>query len=135
MLPSYLQLDQPCIDGKNKAPNTVESMTHPINNNKVKTVASARSKIAAASLLRGRTVPQVYADEFAFIPFNDVIYTNMVPAFNTASNNAKMNGKPFGILITTTPGILTTDEGQVAFSFKENATKFDETWYNLSIQQ
>lgn len=133
LLPTYLQLDQSFgIDGKKlKASNTVETLVHPVNNNKIKTVASARSKVAAASLLRGRTIPQVYADEFAFIPYNDIIYTNMVPAFNTASKNAKVNGKPFGILITTTPGMLTTDEGQVAFQFKENATTFSEGWYDL----
>ena len=136
LLPTYLQLDQTFgIDGKRvKAPNTVETLVHPINGNKIKTVASARSKVAAASLLRGRTIPQVYADEFAFIPYNNIIYTNMVPAFNTASRNAKANGKPYGMLITTTPGILTTDEGQVAFNFKNQATEFSELWYDLSFQ-
>lgn len=134
LLPPYLRMDQQFTkDGKIiKASNTVETLQHTLNGNKIRTVASARNKVAAASLLRGRTTPLMYIDEFAFIQYNEIIYSNMVPAFNTAANNAKKNGAPFGILITTTPGMLTTDEGQVAFEFKESATPFCEQWYDLT---
>lgn len=134
LLPSYLKMDEVfAADGsKIKGKNNIESMQHPINRNIIKTVASARSKVAAASLMRGRTTPIIYIDEYGFILYNDVIYTNMAPAFNTAASNAKKNGKPFGMLITTTPGMLTTDEGIEAFNMKENATPFSERWYDLS---
>lgn len=137
LLPTYLQLSQVYTpDGKPlKAANSVETLAHPINNNRIRTVPSARNKVAAASLLRGRTSAQIYADEYGFIPYNNIIYTNMVPAFNTASRNAKLNGKPYGILITTTPGMLTTDEGMEAFTLKESATPFSEMWYDLSYPE
>ena len=134
LLPSYLKMDEAFApDGSRiKGKNNIESMQHPINRNNIRTVASARSKVAAASLMRGRTTPIIYIDEYGFILYNDVIYTNMVPAFNTAANNAKRNGTPYGMLITTTPGMLTTDEGVEAFTLKESATPFSERWYDLS---
>lgn len=136
-LPSYLQMDSRFnADGtKSKAKNNVEFLEHPINGNKIRTIASARNKTAAASLLRGRTVSLLYADEWAFIPYNEIVYVNMAPAFVTASNNAKAFGKPYGMIITTTPGMLTTDEGKFAFKMKENATTFSENFYNLSYDE
>ena len=59
----------------------------------------------------------------------------MVPAWKTAANNAKRNNKPYGILITTTPGMMTTDEGQHAFDVRDKATKFSEHWYDLSAYE
>ena len=35
---------------------------------------------------------------------------NGAPAFKTASEIAKANGAPYGILITTTPGFMTTSK-------------------------
>lgn len=137
LLPSYLKMDQAFApDGsKVKGKNNVETLQHPVNANRIRTVASARNKVAAASLMRGRTTPIIYIDEYGFIPYNSIIYTNMVPAFNTASKNAKRNGSPYGMLVTTTPGMLTTDEGVEAFTMKEGATPFSERWYDLTKEQ
>lgn len=137
LLPSYLKMDQVfASDGsKLKGRNSVETLQHPINNNRIKTVPSARDKTSAASLMRGRTTSIIYIDEYAFIKHNKIIYLNMVPAWNTAAHNAKQNHKPYGILITTTPGMLATEEGQYAFNTREMATKFDEHWYDLSYNE
>lgn len=138
LLPSYLQLSQQFSqDGKKKLKptNTAEKIVHPLNANKIKTVPSARNKVAAANLLRGRTIPLWWADEWAFIPYNEIIYLNTIPAFKTASLNAKKNHAPYGILFTTTPGFLTQDEGIVAYRMKENATEFNEAWYDMTYQQ
>ena len=137
LLPSYLKMDQAFApDGSRiRGKNNVETLQHPVNNNRIRTVASARNKVAAASLMRGRTTPIIYIDEYGFIQYNTIIYTNMVPAFNTAANNAKRNGTPYGMLVTTTPGMLTTDEGIEAFNMKESATPFSERWYDLTRDQ
>lgn len=134
LLPSYLRMDQMFgPDGsKLKGRNSVESMTHPINRNIIRTVASARDKTSAASLMRGRTTSIIYIDEYAFIKHNKIIYMNMVPAWNTAANNARQNHKPYGMLITTTPGMLATEEGEYCFQAMGNATKFNEGWYDLT---
>lgn len=133
-LPSYLQMAEVIgSDGKRiKATNTVLALKHPVNANKITAYSSATSRVAAASLLRGRTIPLLYFDEFAFFAHNGTVYLNGIPAYKTAANNAKANGAPYGILITTTPGFLTTDEGKYAYDFKESATKFSELWYDMS---
>ena len=137
LLPSYLKMDQVfASDGtKLKGRNSVETIQHPINGNKIRTVPSARDVTSAASLMRGRTTSIIYIDEYAFIKHNKVIYLNMVPAWNTAAMNAKLNNKPYGMLITTTPGMLATDEGKYCHDVIDSATKFSETWYNLSYQE
>lgn len=137
LLPSYLVMDTAFSpDGSRvRAKSNVETLQHPVNNNKIITTASARNKVAAASLLRGHTTPIIYIDEYGFIQYNSIIYTNMVPAYNTAAENAKRNNSPYGILITTTPGMLTTDEGIEAFNMKESATPFSERWYDLTEDQ
>ena len=137
LLPSYLKMDQAFApDGSRiRGKNNVQTLQHPVNGNRIRTVASARNKVSAASLMRGRTTPIIYIDEYGFIPYNSIIYTNMVPAFNTAANNARRNGSPYGMVVTTTPGMLTTDEGIEAFTMKEGATPFSERWYDLSVEE
>lgn len=137
LLPGYLKMDQVFTRNgeKLKGKNSVEVLQHPVNGNRIRTVPGARDKTAAASLMRGRTTSIIYIDEMAFIKHNKIIYLNMVPAWNTAANNAKKNFKPYGILITTTPGMLTTDEGIYSYNMREMATKFSEHWYDLTYAQ
>lgn len=136
VLPSYLQMTEVYSkDKKLKAKNSVETLDHPMNNNKIKTLASARNKVAANSLGRGCTQPRQWYDEYGFIPYNNIVYLSATPAFKTASLNAKNNGAPYGIILTTTPGDLTTDEGMDAFLTKEAATPFNENWYDMSINE
>ena len=105
-LPPYLQMKERQLpDGKvDKGRDSVTMMTNPFNNNNIKTFPSATNKAKAASLLRGKTITMMWYDEYAFLPFNDVIYMNGAPAYKTASMLAKQNGSAYGILISTTPG-------------------------------
>lgn len=136
-LPEYLRMSEAYDrDGKKiKARNTVEYVQHPTNGNRIKTLASARNRVSANGLGRGLTIPRIWYDEYAFIPYNKIIYLAATPAFKTASENARRNNAPYGIIITTTPGDLTTDEGLDAFQVKEDATKFSELWYDLTPDQ
>ena len=137
VLPSYLQFDTMILsDGtKAKVKNTVETLEHPTNYNKIKTMAGCRSAAQARGAARGMTVPMQYWDEFAFINYNREMYLAAIPAFSTAKKNAIMNGAPYGILITTTPGVLTTDEGQYAFQIRNDATEWNEAYYDYNRQQ
>lgn len=136
-LPDYLQMaEQYGIDGKKvKARDSIETLSNPSNSNKIKTMPGARNKVNAMSLGRGCTQPRQWYDEFAFIIHNDNIYKSATPAYKTASQNAKRNGAPYGILLTTTPGDMTTDHGKYAFDVKENATVFSEQWYDMGKDQ
>ena len=138
LFPSYLRFDAvfSVVNGKKKkVPNTAISMEHAVNHNKLRTYAKARNELSAANLLRGQTFPLLWADEFAFIPFMKTIYGNMIPAMSKATEIAKRNNAPYGILYTTTPGFLTTDEGQYAYKVMNNASRFNEAWYDLRYDQ
>lgn len=109
-LPRYLRMDEvPGRDGKpQKVRDNVESMSNPYNNNKISTKPGARNKANANTIGRGCTMPMHWYDEYAFILYNSIIYSSATPAYSTASANAKANGAPYGILLTTTPGVANT---------------------------
>lgn len=136
-LPSYLQMSSAVTnDGKKlKVPNTVVMIQHPFNNNKIITFPSARTKDAANNLGRGSTQPIQYYDEFAFMPYNREVYLAATPAFSTASKNAASNNAPYGMLLTTTPGDLLTDSGQYAYNIRNNATPWNEQYYDFTYNQ
>lgn len=136
-LPDYLRMDKVYSpDGSvKKVRENVESITNSMNNNKISTKPGARNKANANSIGRGCTMPIHWYDEYAFILHNKIIYGAATPAFSKASKNAKMNGAPYGILITTTPGDMTTDEGIAAYNTKEAATEFTENVYNFTFSE
>lgn len=136
-LPSYLQMSSNIdINGnKLKVPNTVVMIQHPFNNNKINTYPSARTKDAANNLGRGATIPIQYYDEFAFMPWNEEVFMAAVPAFSKASENARNNNAPYGMLITTTPGDLLTNSGIYAYEIRNKATPWKEEYYDMSYQE
>lgn len=136
-LPSYLQMSALTNnEGKKlKVPNTIVTIQHPYNNNKITTFPSARSKDAADNLGRGATIPLQYYDEYAFMPWNDTVFKAAVPSFSTASKNAARNRAPYGILITTTPGDLLTDSGITAYEMRNSAIRWNERYYDLNYQE
>ena len=137
LLPQYLIMKERVLpDGKvDKGKNNAREILNPFNNNDIKAYASASTKTKAASLLRGKTLTIIWYDEYGFIPYNDTVYMNAAPAYKTAAMNAKKSGSPYGILITTTPGFMSTPEGEEAYKTKEAATQFSETWYDMPINK
>lgn len=136
-LPEYLRMaDVYGADGKKiKVKDSVITLENPNNGNKIVTLPAARNRVAANSLGRGMTIPRIWYDEYAFIPYNDTVYQASTPAFNTASLTAKKNHKPYGIIITTTPGDLTTEMGLEADKKRNLATPFSERWYDYAPQK
>lgn len=136
-LPSYLQLSTSInAEGKKlKVPNTIVMMQNPFNGNKIVTFPSARTKDAANNLGRGSTQPLQYYDEFAFMPFNKEVYLAASPAFSAASKNAARNNAPYGVLLTTTPGDLTTDSGTYAYDMRNKATPWVDDYYDRTYDQ
>ena len=137
LLPVYLRMDS-AIDqmtGKQvKAPNTLETLQNPINRNLIVTLPGARTPSLADGAGRGATMAVQFFDEFAFLPYNDIVYAAAAPAFSKAADNAKKYNAPYGMLITTTPGDLTTREGTYANRMRLNATEWNENFYDLSYQ-
>ena len=137
LLPAYLQMkDRVHFDGSiEKGKDNMREIINPNNNNTIKVFASATNKMRAASLLRGKTLTLIHYDEYGFMPYNDIVYMNAAPSVRTASENARRAGAPYGITITTTAGFMSTPEGQEAYAMKENATPFNERWYDLTWPQ
>ena len=138
LLPVYLRFDSlySMTNGKKKrVSSTTTYMENAANHNKIKTYAKARNELSAANLLRGQTFALLWADEFAFIPFMKTIFANMAPAMSKATEIAKQNNVPYGILYTTTPGFLTTEEGKYAYKVVNAATPFNEGFYDLTYYQ
>lgn len=138
LLPSYLQMDQTYseVSGKKKRiQSTVTMIQHPFNHNSINIVPSARNEMAAANLLRGKTIGVLVCDEFGFIKYNDVMFVNGMPALMKAFENADKAGVSHSITLTSTPGILATNEGKFMYDMIQNATPFNEQWYDLTYQQ
>ena len=136
-LPSYLRMDRRIDENgkKLKAIDNATTLEHLFNGNKILTMPSARNKSNANNLGRGATMPIHWYDEYAFMVFNKTIYNAATPAYKAASKSAASHGKPYGILITTTPGILTTEEGVNAYNTRNAATPFHEEYYDYTPQQ
>ena len=136
-LPSYLQMSSAIgMNGKLlKVPNTIVMIENPYNHNKITTFPSSKSKASADILGRGLTMPLQWYDEFAFIPYNRVVYNAATPAFSRASANAKRNGAPYGIIISSTPGDILTDSGLYAYDIVDKSTKWQDKFYDLTPEQ
>ena len=136
-LPPYLRFDQAFgVDGKKlKASNTVSYIQHKINFNNIRALPMARNRTAAISLLRGQTITNCWIDESGFFQYLEESLQNGMPALTTAFRNCKMNGAPPGLCLTSTPGFLTTEEGQYMFDLKNKMTPFSELWYDFTLQQ
>jgi len=134
-LPEYLQMRPESYGQKGqkiKVPNTAETITNILNGNAVITLPSARSATQADSIGRGKTCTFIYMDEYAFMPYNKVVYAAVYPAYSTASKVATSVGAHHGINISTTPGDLTTQEGLACFNLRNNATPWNDRYYALS---
>ena len=138
LLPTYLRFDSiySIYNGKKlQVQSNASFMENANNRNKFVTYGKAKNESTAMSLLRGTTIANLWVDEFAFVPFMKQIYGNAAPAMNTAISIAKRNNVPYGVLYTTTPGILTSEEGKYAYNAVQEATRFSEKWYDLSYYQ
>lgn len=136
-LPAYLRFDQAFgVDGKKlKATNTVQYIQHKINFNKIEALPMARNRTSAISLLRGRTITNCWIDESAFFQYLEESLQNGMPALTTAFKNCRQNGAPHGLCLTSTPGFLTTEEGQYMYDLKNKMTPFSELWYDFSLSK
>lgn len=137
-LPEYLQMKPESYGQKGqkiKVPNTAETASNLLNGNSIVTLPSARSANQAESIGRGKTCTFFYMDEYAFMPYNKIVYAAVYPAYSTASRSAKSVGAHHGIIISTTPGDLTTQEGLECFNLRNNGTPWNDKYYALTNAQ
>lgn len=131
-LPKFLQdaMKDPKIDTDNEL--TIESGKR---KNSIKVIASALDPSKAEKLGRGLTAACVLFDEFAFLKYNELIYSSASPAQSQARLEAQKNKKPYGKTIITTPSNLDLDEGSYCKSMIDSAAPFDEAMYDWSDEK
>lgn len=134
LLPHYFQFKHYSeTTGKElKNKESVESISNIDNKNSIVTMPSARSKTHADQLARGCTQPLQWYDEYAFIPYNEIVYASAAPAFSQASQSARRNNKPYSMLMTSTPGDMSSDMGRDAYMTITNSTKFDNVLFDMT---
>jgi hypothetical protein len=130
LLPSYLIP----ISKKDDVDNIIRIKSG-VTLNEIIALPSAMDGQKADKIGRGLTSPLLWWDEFAFLKFNDIIYSAAAPAQSQAMLEAKTKGKPYGKLITTTPNMLDLPQGKFCKKMIENACPFDEKFYDLPIEK
>jgi hypothetical protein len=104
-------------------------------NNTLKAMAAANSDDGADKLGRGMTTSNIYFDEFAFLTRNRIIFEAALPAWSTASENAKKAGTPYSIVITTTPNNVDTPHGAYAKMIVDKAAKFEYICFDMDDKE
>lgn len=137
LLPYYLQYKEfSDTTGKElKQKEAVESLTNKVNNNKIVVIPSAKSATHADQLGRGATQPLQWYDEYAFIPHNEIVYGSASPAYSQASLLARQNNKPYGMLLTSTPGNMKEKMGFDAYETLSKSAKWDNCLFDMNSKE
>ena len=130
-IPPYLK---EMVSSKGDTDN-VESKINVKNKNILTIIGNPVSHEEANKRGRGISTPLVFIDEFAFVKFFDKIYKALGPAWKQASEFAKKNNVPYGLILATTPGDPDSDVGRFALKMIENALKWDMNYYDLSDEE
>jgi len=130
MLPIYIR------DSDNIDIATSRFVINKLNANCIKVIPVASSETSASNLGRG-VFGRVFLDEFAFTPFNKLLYKAMCPyiaEFRLRDTNNRHNYTPSGIIIATMPADIADDTALFAYQLEQEAVKFDESWYDISYE-
>lgn len=100
------------------------------NDNYIKAYASATNEKNADRIGRGASQPIQVMDEFAFVPHIETIYTAAAPAYLEVARQARLQGRPYGKMILSTPGDLDDRDGKYAKSFINLSAPFHEKLYD-----
>ena len=90
-----------------------------------------KDKIQANKKARGQSPPMVHFDELEYITNIGISFPTIMSSTSKARMNAKKNGKPHSIIITTTAGDPLTPECQEAMHLLKGAMPFTERLYDV----
>ena len=130
LLPGYLKAHA----NKSLDRSNLDYIECKANGNNIKALASPITLASADKLGRGFTSPLFWFDEFAFLKYNGTVFAAAAPALSKAAESAANNGTPFGKTITTTPNDRDSVEGAYAYSILDNAVRFDNSWYDMTVE-
>lgn len=119
------------IQLSNKDSDNKEGIIHAALNNEYKTYVGNSDPRAADKTGRGLSVPIIHYDEPPWINNFKVIWDAARPAMSAAGENAKKNGQPSTIILTTTAAKTDTAEGAYTYSLVQGAMPFRESLYDM----
>ena len=81
------------------------------------------------------SIPVFWADEFAFLKYNDIMYKSAAPAISKVSEIAARDGRPHAKIISTTPNNLESENGAFCKGLMDKACTFAEEMYDWSKEE
>lgn len=123
-LPTYLRMKT-----RNDTNNT-EEITIKALGNVYKTHVPQASEKNAYKLGRGLTTPIFQIDEAPFQPNIKIAMGSALMAMGAAIDNAKANGEPYGVILTTTAGKIDDKDGNYVYSLIQKAAMWNERFYD-----
>ena len=137
LLPQWLQFKKfQDVDGKIKSTRqSVEILENKLLHNRLEIHPKPTSLSQAQGMARGASAAMLLFDEIEHTPYFGEILSNSAPAFKTAADNAKSMGKPYGRMMTTTPGNLDTREGSECLPIIESMIPWTEKIYDMNKDQ
>ena len=143
-LPKYLQIytymkEEKDGDIKIKAiPTTARGTStfeNRMMNNKIIAGTAGNNETTADKAGRGAKVKEVIGDEVGFWPYADVTLDAAIPAYNTASKNAKEGNKLSYFALMSTPPDVKTPHGKYLYNMiKIGALKFEPYMLDMSAE-
>lgn len=129
-LPSYLR-----ISDKKDIDNT-EQLYSAINDNSIGTRLPSNSEEAALNKGRGLREPCQWFDEMPFTKYIKDTYLSSANGWIESARRAAINNSPYHRLLSSTPGILGTSEGDwVHDTLLSKTAKFDEKLYDMPLEK
>ncbi len=89
---------------------------------------------SAEKIFRGFSLPNVFWDEFAYIPNVHISYSTVMGASGTARNQAAAVGGYYGTIHATTTADTSTPEGKFAYDLFQDGATWDEAFYDCYDQ-
>lgn len=136
-LPIYMRFSSSIgEDGKViKKVDNATKIKHAVNANEVVTRGQATSISKAQSIARGLTSPIQHFDEVEFTPYIDIILSNSAPTYLKAAANAARNNAMYCRILTSTPGDLSTKEGQAGEKVISSCATWTEDYYDRPLDE
>jgi len=120
LLPPWMYLKGP------KDRENLEEITVTLLDNHYMTAVPRSSDKDAHNLGRGLTTPILQFDESPFQKHIETAMRAAIPAMGAATDSAKINGTPYGIIHTTTAGKRDDPDGKYIYSLIEKAAAWSE---------
>ena len=132
LLPKWMLedfIETPKMDLDNQEMKTIYK-----NNNTLKALSGGSDPDAADKAGRGLTAANIIFDEFAFLKYNDIVYKACLPAYQRASENAAKNGKPYGMILITTPNTKDKEgsPGKFCWDLIQDAAKWNTDCFDFT---